>query len=71
MVELNGCTSKVNLSILPLGSYYVPIGMDQLEPHRSKVDYYNKLVECVDYQGKFHVIQGIAKPISIKQISSL
>lgn len=71
LVELNGLISKVNLNILPLWSYNLLIGMDLLEPHRSKFDSYNKIRECFDDKGKFKVIQGILNPISIRQISTL
>ena len=38
----------MHLNVLPLGSYDVLIGMDWLEQHKSKVDCFNKVIECVD-----------------------
>lgn len=34
LVNLNGMNTQLNLNILPLGSYYVLIGMDWLESHK-------------------------------------
>ena len=49
--ELNGILTKVNLNVLPLGSYDALIGMDQLEKNRAKVDCYEKFLECIDEEG--------------------
>ena len=38
---MNGLVTCVDLNVLPLGSYDVLIGMDWLEAHRVKLDYYN------------------------------
>ena len=40
--------SRLDLNVLPLGSYDVLIGMDWLEAHRVKLDCYNKTFECMD-----------------------
>ena len=45
---INGLSTLVDMNVLPLGSYYVLIGMDWLEAHRVKLDYYNKNFECMD-----------------------
>jgi hypothetical protein len=39
--------------------------------HKSKLDFYNKTLECEDEEGKKRTLQGIQKPISVRQISSL
>ena len=39
---MNGLVTYVDMNILPLGSYDVLIRMDWLEPHRVKLNYYNK-----------------------------
>ena len=41
---MNGWVTCVDLNVLPLGSYDVLIGMDQLEAQRVKLDCYNKTV---------------------------
>ena len=45
---MNGLVTCVDLNVLPLGSYDVLIGMDWLEAHRVKLDYYNNTFECID-----------------------
>lgn len=70
-LELNGMATTVNLNILPLDSYDIVIGMDKLAIHRTKVDCYNKLLECLDDEGEGSTVQGKKKTISIKQISAL
>ena len=47
-IEMNGFLTIVDLNILLLGLYDALIGMDWLEKHRSKVDYYVKVMECLD-----------------------
>ena len=39
---MNGLVTCVDLNVLPIGLYDVLIGMDWLEAHRVKLDYYNK-----------------------------
>ena len=57
----------VDHNVLPLGSYDILIGMDWLEAHRAKLDYYNKTFERLDGEGKLKVVKGIPKVISIRQ----
>ena len=61
----------VDLNVLPLGSYDVLIGMDWLEAHRVKLDYYNKIFECMDEEGKLVAVKGIPKVISIRQVLAM
>ena len=51
-LELNGMSTLVHLNVLPLGSYYMFLGMDWLYLHRTKVDYYDKAIECLDENGE-------------------
>ena len=51
-IELNGILTKVNLNVLPLGSYDALIGMDWLENHRAKVDWHGLVVKSQN-QGRF------------------
>ena len=41
-LAMNGLIAYVDMNVLPLGSYDVLIGMDWLEAHRVKIDYYKK-----------------------------
>jgi hypothetical protein len=68
---MNGLHTQVALNILPLGSYDVLIGMDWLASHKVKLDCFNKTIECEDDEGTKRVLQGIQKPISVRQISTL
>jgi hypothetical protein len=63
--------TQETLNILPLGSYDMLIGMDWLDSHKSKMDSYNKKLECEDEEGKRRTLQGIQNPISMRKISSL
>jgi hypothetical protein len=41
-----------NLNIFPLDSYDVLIGMNWLEAHQVKLDFYNKTFDYIDENGK-------------------
>ena len=43
---MNGLVTCVDMNVLPLGSYDVLIGMDWLEAHRVKLDYYKRLLSA-------------------------
>jgi hypothetical protein len=47
------------------------IGMDWLAAHKAKLDYYHKTLECVSKEGKRITLQGIRKPVSVRQILAL
>jgi hypothetical protein len=68
---LNGFPTQATLNMLPLGSYDLLIGMDWLASHKSKLDCYNKTLECEDEEGRKRTLQGIQNPVSVRQISSL
>jgi hypothetical protein len=63
--------TQTTLNLLPLGSYDLLIGMDWLAAHKARLDYYHKILECVSKEGKKITLQGIQKPISVRQISTL
>jgi hypothetical protein len=64
-------SNQAPLNVLPLGSYDLLIGMDWLATHKAKLDCYNKTLECVSKEGKRITLQGIRKPVSMRQISAL
>ena len=68
---MNKLVTCVDLNILPLGSYYVLIGMDWLESNKVNLDYYNKNFKCMDEEGSPIVVRGIPKVISVRQISAM
>jgi hypothetical protein len=59
------------LNLLPLGLYHLLIGMDWLAAHKSRLDCYHKTLEFVSKEGKKITLQGIRKPISVRQILAL
>ena len=58
-------TTCVDLNVPPLGSYDILIGMDWLEEHKVKLDFYNKTFECMDEEGNPRVVRHIPKVISV------
>ena len=58
-VNLNGFLTKVNLNILPLGSYDILIGMDWLEQHHVMLDCLHKYILCTNSLGNQVKVQGI------------
>jgi hypothetical protein len=65
-MDMNRLGTKVNLNIIPLGSYECLISMDWLNKHHGILDFYNKEFTCLDEEGKLGNIQGIPRPVSIK-----
>ena len=62
---------KVNLNILPLGSYDILISMDWLEQHHVMLDCLHNSKLCTNIQGNQVKVQGIPKKVSVSQISAL
>ena len=61
----------VKLNVLPLGSYDILIGMDQLEQHRLVLNFFDKTFTCINNDGKSISVKGIPKKTAIRQISTL
>jgi hypothetical protein len=70
-MDMNGLNVRVDLNILPLGSYDYLIGMDWLDQHHAILDYHNKEFTCLDEEGNLKTVQRIPKVVSIKEISAL
>jgi hypothetical protein len=68
---MNGLPTQATLNMLPLGSYDLLIGMDWLTTYKTKLDYYNKTLECEYEKGRKITLQGIQKIVSVRQISAL
>jgi len=54
--ELNAMVVVAHLKVLPLGSYSMILGIDWLYLHRTKVDFFNKAIECLDDNGEGRVL---------------
>ena len=50
--ELNGMPTLAHLNVLPLGSYSMLLGMDCIYLHMTKVNCYDKAIECLDDNGE-------------------
>ena len=70
-IKIYETNTLVNVNVLPLGSYDLLIGMDCLEQHREKVDYYNKSITCLNEDGIKTRIQGIWKEFQVREISTI
>jgi hypothetical protein len=70
-MEMNGLCTKVDLNIIPLGSYDCLIGMDWLDEHHVVLDCYNKAFTCLDEEGNLRTVQGIPRVVTIREVSSL
>ena len=68
---MNGLQTRVDLNILPLGSYDLLIGMDWLEKHRVILNFYDKTFSCLDDKGNSIVVKGIPMKVTIREISAL
>jgi hypothetical protein len=65
---MDGFPTRATLNILPLGSYDLLIDMDWLDAYKTNLDYYHKTLECVNEEGRKITLQGIQKPVSVRQI---
>jgi hypothetical protein len=71
LVDMNGLSIKVDLNILPLGSYECPIGMDWLDQHHAILDCQNKAFTSLYEEGNQRVIQGIPRVVTVREISTM
>jgi hypothetical protein len=70
-IDMNGLTTKIDVSIIPLGSYYCLIGMDWLEKHHVVLDCYNMTITCLDEEGQQGKLQGIPRAILFREVSAM
>lgn len=70
-LDLNGMPITTHLNVLPLGLCSMFFGMDQLYIHRTKVDYYDKAIECLDDNGEPRVLQGKKKGTSVRMVIAM
>jgi hypothetical protein len=69
--NLGGQNIKTNLKIIPLGYYDVIIRMDWLERHKAMLYCYEKSLKYKDENDTARTVQGIQKPVSVRQISTM
>ena len=68
---MNGRKTFEELNIIPFGSYDVLIGMDWLDAHHAILDCHNKTYNCLDEEENRVTVEGIPRPISLRQVSAL
>jgi hypothetical protein len=51
-IDMNGLNKKVDVKIIPSGSYDCLISMDWLEKHHVILDCYKKKITCIDEEWK-------------------
>lgn len=60
-----------NLNFLPFGAYNMRLGMELPFIHRTKVDYYEKAIECLDDDGGKRGLRGKKKPTLMRMVTSM
>jgi hypothetical protein len=70
-IDMNELNTKVDVNIIPLGSYDFLIGMDWLEKHNISLNCYYKTITCLDEEGKQDNIQGIPRFVVFRNISTM
>ena len=70
-VDMNGLSTRVELNIMPLGSYDCLIGMDWLDQHHAILYCHNKEFTCLDEEGNPRKVQGIPTEVTIREISTM
>ena len=68
---MNGLKYLAYLNIIPLGSYDVLIGMEQLNTHQGILGCYNKTYTCLDEEGNIVTTKGINRLIYLRQVTTL
>jgi hypothetical protein len=70
-MDMKGMSTKVELNILPLGSYDFLIGMDWLDQHHALLGCRNKRFTCLNEEGNQVTVQGIPRAMAVREISSM
>jgi hypothetical protein len=70
-IDMNGLSTKVELNVLPLGSYDYLIGIDWLDQHHALLECHNKRFTCLDEEGNWKIVQGIPRVVVVREISAM
>lgn len=62
-INLNGLNSKMNLNIIPLGSYDALIGMDWIEQHKVVLNCLDYFFTCANDEGVMYTLKWIPRAI--------
>jgi len=69
--ELNGMPTTIHLNVLPLGLYNMILGMDLMYLHRTKVDCFDKAIDCSEDNGEKRILQGKKKLTSVRMVTAM
>jgi hypothetical protein len=70
-MDMNELSTRVDLNIIPLGSYNCLIGMDWLNQHHAILECYNKVFTLLDEEGNLRIVHGFPRAVTIREISAL
>jgi hypothetical protein len=70
-MDMNGLGTKVELNVLPLGSYDNIIGMDWLDQYHATLECRYKEFTFLDEEENRRTIQGIPRVVAIREISTM
>jgi hypothetical protein len=70
-IDMNGLNTKVDVNIIPLGSYDCLIHMERLEKHNVFLYFYNNTTNVINEGGQQGKIQGILRVVAIIEISTI
>jgi hypothetical protein len=71
LIDMYGLNTKLDVNILPSGSYDCLIGMNWLEKLHVVLDCYYKTITCLDEEGKQGKVQEIPRVVVVREFSTM
>jgi hypothetical protein len=71
LVDMKRLSTKVELNILPLGSYDYLIWMDSLDQHHALLDCHSKESTFLNEEGNWKIVQGIPRVVVVREILAM
>ena len=68
-MDMNGLSTKVDLNIIPLGSYDYIIGMYWLDQHHAILEFNHKEFTLLDVEVNLRIVQGIPRAVTVRNFS--
>ena len=62
---------RINLNLLPLGSYDIIIGMNWLAKHKAILNCFDNVYTFLAEDKIVRKVRGVIKPVSLRQISTM